>query len=638
MFRTINLGLLLAMAGTVSAAATNPPNILWLSTEDIDASHGCYGDPDAITPNIDKLAAEGVRYTRVFTVAPVCAPNRSCIITGVYPSTLGSLHMRSSGEGSKKSHQPALPASIRCFPEYLRRAGYYCTNNAKEDYNFAPTPPESWDESSGTAHWKNRPDPSQPFFAVFNFMDTHESKVRAEGRELERLTVTLSEAERHDPATVRVPPYHPDTPAVRKQWANYHDLITTLDHWLGAKLKELEEAGLADNTIVVYWSDHGAGLPRHKRWLYDAGTHVPMVLYAPKALQERFGIRPGTIDEQLVSSLDFAPTTLALAGVTPPAYMQGQIFLGPNAAPPRSYTYSARDRMDERYDTIRSVRDERYRYIRNFQPWVPYSQYIDYCERGDVQKELRRLAAADALPAGCAWFGLPAKPLEELYDSETDPHSLNNLAADPAHAAPLARLRTAQAAWIRDTRDLGFLPEAELNRLEQRFGTRYEIHAGLAQADPDFWPTLYALAEGSGTVPPARLAELSQALLSEHAAIRYWAVVSLGRMQPMQDAALALLQSAREDKTPEVRGAAAEALLKHGADEPAQLDLLATLLKDDDMWVRVAAATALDNAGEKARPVLAALQTALEDPYNKYVVRVANHAVNTLLGTSNDVP
>jgi uncharacterized sulfatase len=225
-----------------------------------------------------------------------------------------------------------------------------------------------------------------------------------------------------------------------------------------------------------------------------------------------------------------------------------------------------------------------------------------------------------------------------LYDSETDPHSLNNLAADPAHAAPLARLRTAQAAWIRDTRDLGFLPEAELNRLEQRFGTRYEIHAGLAQADPDFWPTLYALAEGSGTVPPARLAELSQALLSEHAAIRYWAVVSLGRMQPMQDAALALLQSAREDKTPEVRGAAAEALLKHGADEPAQLDLLATLLKDDDMWVRVAAATALDNAGEKARPVLAALQTALEDPYNKYVVRVANHAVNTLLGTCNDVP
>lgn len=638
MIRCVALGLCLMAAAMAHAGDLARPNILWLSVEDIDPSHGCYGDPDAITPNVDKLAAEGVRYTNVFTVAPVCAPNRSCIITGVYPTTLGSLHMRSSGEGSKASHQPALPAAVRCFPEYLRRAGYYCTNNSKEDYNFAPTPPESWDESSSKAHWKNRPDPKQPFFAVFNFVGTHESKVRAEGKELERLTASLSNAERHDPAKVHLPPYHPDTPAVRKQWANYHDLITAMDHWLGEQLKDLEEAGLADNTIVVYWSDHGAGLPRHKRWLYDSGTHVPMVVYAPKALQERFGIRPGTVDAQLISTVDFAPSTLALAGVTPPAYMQGQVFLGPNAASPRTYVYSARDRMDERYDIIRSLRDLRYRYIRNFQPWVPYSQYIDYCERGDVQKELRRLAAEHALPAGCAWFGLPAKPVEELYDTESDPYSLHNLADDPTYTEQLVRLRAAQSAWIRDTHDLGFLPEAELNRLEQRFGTCYEIYDGMQQADPAFWPALYALAEGSGTVQQQDLERLSQALESEHAAIRYWAVVSLGRMQPMTDAARALLQSAREDKTPEVRVAAAEALLKQGIDEAAQLELLAACLKDDDMWVRVAAATALDNVGEKARPVIPALQAALNDPYNKYVARLANHAVNTLLGTRNEVP
>ncbi|MBI1320232.1 MAG: sulfatase-like hydrolase/transferase [Candidatus Hydrogenedens sp.] len=636
MTRLFALGLMLAAAAAF-AEDPPPPNILWLSVEDIDASHGCYGDPDAITPNIDKLAAEGVRYTNVYTVAPVCAPNRSCIITGVYPTTLGSLHMRSSGEGRLDSHQPSLPESIRCFPEYLRRAGYYCTNNSKQDYNFAPTPEETWDESSGKATWQNRPDPKQPFFAVFNFVDTHESKVRAEGKELERLTKSLTDAERHDPAKLHVPPYHPDTPKVRQQWANYHDLITVMDHWIAEKLQELEDAGVADNTIVVYWSDHGAGLPRHKRWLYDSGTHVPMVVYAPKALQERYGITPGTTDEQLISALDFAPTTLALAGVARPDFMQGQVFLGPEKAEPRTYAYSARDRMDERYDIVRSVRDSRYRYIRNYQPWVPYHQYIDYCERGDVQKELRRLLAEDALPEGCAWFGLPEKPVEELYDMEADRYSLHNLADDPAQAEVLERLRGAMLAWSRDTRDLGFLPEAELNRLEQRFGTRYEIYQGMQEADPDFWNTLYTLVAGSGTVTPDDTERLTKALQSKHGAIRYWAVVSLGRMQPLTDDARTLLLAAREDTTPEVRVVAAEALLKQGTDEQAQLDLLADLLKDDDMWVRVAAATALDNVGEKARPVIAALQAALDDPYNKYVARVANHAVNTLLGTDNEV-
>src|SRR5690606_10215902 len=178
---------------------------------------------------------------------------------------------------------------------------------------------------------------------------------------------------------------------VRRQWANYHDLVTTLDHWVGEHLRALEEAGLAENTIVVFWSDHGAGLPRHKRWLYDSGTHVPLIVRAPEAMQARLGITPGATDDRLVSSLDFAPATLALAGVPIPPHMQGQNFLGSEGPAPREYVYSARDRMDERYDTIRSVRDARFRYIRNFQPWVPYSQHIDYCERGDVQKELRRL-------------------------------------------------------------------------------------------------------------------------------------------------------------------------------------------------------------------------------------------------------
>jgi uncharacterized sulfatase len=617
------------LCGVSAAEESGRPNILWLSAEDMDASLGCYGDPDAVTPNIDRLAAEGLRFTRVFTAAPVCAPNRSCVITGVYPTTLGSLHMRSSGEGQVKSPQPALPDAVRCFPEYLRQAGYYCTNNEKEDYNFAPTPPETWDESSGTAHWMNRPDPSKPFFAVFNYMDTHESRVRGEGK-----VPAMDDAERHDPAKVHVPPYHPDTPAVRRQWANYHDLVTTLDHWVGEHLRALEEASLAENTIVVFWSDHGAGLPRHKRWLYDSGTHVPLIVRAPESMQARLGITPGATDDRLVSSLDFAPATLALAGVALPAHLQGQNFLGAEPPAPREYVYSARDRMDERYDTIRSVRDARFRYIRNFQLWVPYSQHIDYCERGDVQKEFRRLAAENALPEGCAWFGLPEKPVEELYDTERDPHALNNLAGDPAYADELKRLRAALAAWMRETRDLGLLPEPELNRLERRFGSRYAIYDGMMQADPNYWEKLYRLAEQSAAPDAAAM----EAMASEHAAHRYWAALSLGRMHALTDEAKTLLRAAREDDTPEVRVAAAEALLRHGADEAEQLELLAGLLQDEDMWVRVLAATALDNAGEKARPALPELQAALKDRYNKYVVRVANHAVNTLLGTSNEVP
>lgn len=629
------LSTLLSVVATADSPA--PPNILWLSVEDMDASLGCYGDPDAISPNLDRLAAEGVRFTRAFTVAPVCAPNRSCVITGVYPSTLGTLHMRSGGEGIEKSAQPALPPEVRCFPEYLRRAGYYCTNNSKEDYNFAPTPAESWDESSGKAHWKNRPDPKQPFFAVFNHVGTHESQVRADGNALEQLRKTLGSEERHDPGKVRLPPYHPDTPVVRRQWANYHDLVTGMDQWVGEQLKELEEAGLADNTIVVFWSDHGAGLPRHKRWLYDSGTHVPVIVRAPEGMRQRLGIVPGSTDARLVSALDFAPTTLALAGVPIPSHMQGQAFLGAAEVTPRTYVYSARDRMDERYDTIRSVRDQRFRYIRNFQPWVPYAQYIDYCERGDVQKELRRLAAEHALPAGCAWFSDAAKPIEELYDTEQDPHELRNLAEDPEYGDELVRLRKACGEWIRDTRDLGLLPEAELNRLEQRFGNRYAIHEGLHRENPEFWQNLYQLAENSGEVKGEAAGELAAALESKHTAIRYWAVVSLGRIASPENAVLHL-QHATADASPEVRVAAAEALLRHGVNEPQQLALLEELLKDEDMWVRLAAATTLDYAGEKSRPVLDSLQSALEDRYNKYIVRVANHAVNQLLGTSNAVP
>ncbi|MFH1574437.1 MAG: sulfatase, partial [Acidobacteriota bacterium] len=355
----------LSMSGAASATPWfSRPNILWISAEDISPDLGCYGDDYAHTPNIDRLAAQGVRYTNAFSSAPVCAPSRSAIITGMYPTSIGSLHMRSKA---------VPPAGVKAFTEYLRAAGYYCTNNAKTDYNFeappANRPPDTvWDETSTRAHWRDRPDRNQPFFAVINFTVTHESQIRTDDELFAKNTAKLRAEQRHDPARAEIPPYYPDTPVVRKDWARYYDLITALDYRVAEVLQQLEEDGLADNTIVFFWGDHGRGLPRAKRWVYDSGIKVPLLVRWPRH------IAPGTVIEDPVSLIDLGPTVLSLAGVTIPEHMQAQSFLGAQKKPARQYVYAHRDRMDEAYDMMRAVRDQRYKYIRNFFPGRPYAQ------------------------------------------------------------------------------------------------------------------------------------------------------------------------------------------------------------------------------------------------------------------------
>ncbi len=243
------------------------PNILWISTEDIGPHLGCYGDPHAVTPTLDGLAAKGVLYKNAFTTAGVCAPNRSSIITGVYPTTLGTHPMRTGGSGVERSIPAKLPKNVRFFTEYIREAGYYCTNNSKTDYQVK-TPKDAWDESSNTAHWKNRPHEDTPFFAVFNYKGTHEGSVRSDPERFSRLTRRLTPEQRQDADQLTtLPPFHPDTPIVRRQWQKYYELLTGLDYWVQDLLNEVEQAGLADNTIVVFWSDHGTGMTRCKRWL-----------------------------------------------------------------------------------------------------------------------------------------------------------------------------------------------------------------------------------------------------------------------------------------------------------------------------------------------------------------------------------
>ena len=429
-----------------AAAADQRPNILWITTEDISPDLGCYGDDWAVTPNLDKLASEGVRYDAAFSIAGVCAPSRSAIITGMYPTTISTHHMRCKA---------VPPPYVKCFPEYLRAAGYYCTNNVKTDYNF-DAPMTAWDECSRKAHWRNRPE-GMPFFSVINITSTHESRIRQNDESFTKATARLKPEDRHNPDDAKVPPYYPDTPVVRRDWARYYDLITAMDLIVANLLKQLEEDGLADNTIVFFYGDHGRGLPRAKRWLYDSGSRVPLIVRWPGKLEA------GTVCKDLVSFIDFGPTVLSLAGVKVPEHVQGRPFLGDQKGQPRDVIFGARDRMDETYDIIRAVRDKRFKYIRNFKPGRPYAQYIGYMELMPTMQEMRRLNKAGELVGPQKLYFLPEKPEEELYDTVVDPHEINNLAAEPEYRQRLFLMRKILAEHMEQTKDLGLVPEEELN-------------------------------------------------------------------------------------------------------------------------------------------------------------------------------
>jgi uncharacterized sulfatase len=580
---------------TVALAQPRPrPNILWISCEDTGPQIGCYSDPHAITPTINRLAAQGVRYDRAYTVAGVCAPSRSGIITGMYPSTLGSGYMRC---------RAPLPAFVRCFPAYLRDAGYYCTNNVKTDYNF-DVPKDAWDDLSNKAHWRNRP-AGRPFFAVFNLTVTHESQIRLRGAAYDKITDRLRSSDRQDPARLRnLPPYYPDTPAARRDWANYYECITVMDYQAADRLRELEADGLLDDTIVFFWGDHGVGLPRAKRWLYEASTRVPLVIRIPEKFRAAGQGRPGSADDQLISFIDLAPTVLNLAGVPIPKHFQGRAFLGPNLTPPREYIYGARDRMDERPDIVRMVRDRRYRYLRNYEPHKPYMQHLAYMEEGWTMKELRRLQREGAVPPAARLCMSPSKPVEELYDVENDPHEIRNLAGDPRHRQTLERLRGEHETWSLQTRDLALIPEPIVDELGRQYGSRYDI---LRQPGSErYLRNLRALVDAVNRKENPAL--IRSALTNPDPAFRYWAVVGSNPTPELL-----------KDPHPMVRVAAAQKL----GDVPT---LMRELQSPND-WIRHRAAVALDELGPAAASARPALQAALKDS-NQYVVRVATHALS----------
>jgi N-sulfoglucosamine sulfohydrolase len=447
------LGIGAASLLAANASAQQPqkhPNILWISTEDMSPHLGCYGDKVAKTPNIDRLASQGIRYTNVFTTAAISAPCRAGIITGMYQTSIGCMHMRTTsyrrGVDNPIEFTAVPPHYVKAFTEYLRTAGYYCTNNSKTDYQFAtdPVPASIWDECSRNAHYRNRSDKSQPFFAVFNWMGTHESQNWDIGKV------------RTNPKYVKVPPYYPDNEIIRKNIAKMYDNIAVLDSIVGIMLNELEKEGELDNTIIFFWGDHGDGLPRAKRWLYDSGLNIPLIIKFPGKA------KAGTVDRRLISSIDLGPTVLSLAGIPVPAHMQGIPFLGKQTGAPRNAVFAARDRVDESYDMIRSVRTKNYLYIRNYYPNEPFPIWIPYLSNMPIYKEMLRLDAEDKLTGPQKSWMAYSRPPEELYDVKADPYQINNLINDPKLKTVLDDLRNRHEKWTLETGDMGHLNESEM--------------------------------------------------------------------------------------------------------------------------------------------------------------------------------
>ncbi len=429
---------------------TGKPNILWIVCEDISPYLGCYGNEIVKTPNIDQLAKEGIRFTHVYTTAGVCAPSRSAIITGMYQTSIGTQHMRTLNGAAGAKYSPVadysarIPEYVKCFPEWLRMNGYYCTNNEKQDYQFLP-PVTAWDENGPAASWRNRPT-AKPFFSVFNLFITHESQLFM--RNNENLLV--------DSDKVYVPPYYPDTKQVRHDISRLFSNIERMDSQVGEIIQMLKDDGVYDNTIIFFYSDHGGALPWMKREVLERGIHIPLIVRFPNAKDA------GTVNDELISAVDFAPTVLSLAGIKIPSYLQGLAFLGGQKSNnPWKYIFAARDRMDTEYDRVRAVRDKRYEYLYNCEPEKPHYQNIEFRLSIPMMKEFLQLRDEGKLdPVQMSWF--KPKLVEELYDVENDPNELHNLVNDPAYKDKLGELRNAFNEWTKKVGDMGSISEKEM--------------------------------------------------------------------------------------------------------------------------------------------------------------------------------
>jgi uncharacterized sulfatase len=575
------------------------------------------GDEYSVTPNLDRLCARSTTYMNAWSNAPVCAPARTTIISGLYPPSTGAEHMRSLTK---------LAPGMRMFPAYLREAGYYCSNNSKEDYNLEK-PAGTWDDSSNKAHYRQR-SAGQPFFSVFNFGTTHESRIRARPHTLV-----------HDPAKVRVPAYHPDTPEVRHDWAQYYDNITTMDSQAGDVLRQLNEDGLADDTIVFFYGDHGSGMPRSKRWPYNSGLNVSITVHIPQKFRQLAppDYAPGSKNSRLVGFVDLAPTVLSLAGIRAPDYFHGQAFMGRFPAAPRAYNFGFRGRMDERYDCVRTVRDQRYVYIRNYMPHKFYGQHLSFMWQTPTTQVWERRYKEGRLDAAQRKFW-ETKPAEELYDLTADRDEVNNLAASAAHKDALARLRKAHREHELRIKDVGLLPESEIHAR-----AKGEAPYTMGQ-DPQRYNPVKVLdaAELASSLKPGVTPALMKLIEDPDSALRYWGVMGV-LMRGASEVAKAhsALMKAVKDESPSVRIAAAEALGRYGGEDDLKESMSALVPLCDPIangaYTAMQALNAVDSIGVKAKPWVAQiLAFADADPKahqrvrTEYIKRLREHIQQTV--------
>lgn len=620
------------------------PNILWIVAEDISPFFGCYGSPDAITPNIDAFAQRSHLFRRAYATAPICSPSRSCLATGMYATSLGSQHLRC---------KVRLPKEISPLAKIFKDNGYWTALRGKTDYNFADDGLfDDWSGKKAAGPWKKCPD-GKPFFTFWNLGSTHEGSGNRPERAADALKKLPHDAVR-DPANVTVPPHHPDSPEMRRIWARYHELITVFDLEVGKALEQLEADGLADDTIVFLMADHGMGLPRYKRWLYLTGLHVPLIVHLPERFQGKQG--QTSVRDALVSYVDLPATALHLAGIDVPDYFAGQDIFSEQQ---RSYVFGARDRADDMYDLSRCVFDGRYLYIRHYLPHLPPMQegYILSPVYKESLIELHRLhdAGLDTEHSRKMW---QPRPFEELYDIQNDPHEMQNLADSSTLNSVKKRLEKELKSWILKTRDSGFLTESEMHRraIEANVAQHTILHddatypiarifaaadqasrpdAGLLSGgdDPllDFWAIQQRIIRGLLTAPAGRpggsvltapAGRPGGSVLTAPAGRPGGSVLPAATGRPggavnSSEESRRYFRSKLESENPTVRATAAEALARLGEKEPA-IPVFRQLLslKEPNLRLYVARSLALsfDNIKPLEKEVRAARQDMLAPP------------------------
>ncbi|OAG75757.1 Choline-sulfatase [Acetobacter malorum] len=563
------------------AQETARPNIVWIVCHDIHAPLlGCYGNPLAQTPAIDALAAQGIRFDKAYATTPVCSPSRFSMMTGISPQSWAPAeNMRAVAK---------VADHIQALPQYLRKSGYYCTNNVFTDYNCDLNPHAIWDECSVTAHWRKRP-ANTPFFSVYNYLITHESHLFE--------TTAL----KTDPAQVDIPPYLPDTPDVRDALARNIDMVNAQDKAVAHILDELKQDNLAEETIVFFFADHGGVAPRTKRYCYEGGLNVPFITYFPRKYAHLAGRKQGTPSQDLVSLVDLAPTTLALAGLDAPSIMQGQPLFGRTPTTPRQYVFSGRNRMDECYDLMRTVTDGQYRYIRNYMPHRIYGQHNSYEWMGRGYQSWQEEWQAGRLNETQAAFWR-TKPAEELYDLRTDPHQIHNLAQDQAFQTTRHALSAALDQHMLTTHDNAFVPETTAR--QGYFVSREEGVYPLQELLP--------LANAAITRNPGNIGHFTAALSHPNDAIRYWATTGLLLVQTsLPPSTLSRLKEHfSTEPSSSVRALLSEILLNARQGKDAFVWLAATIRNLSDSTSALAALTTATWAPQSQT---VALKPAVED-------------------------